>query len=66
MNTRTGAALIAFAAITVPGYVASLRVKEADPGLTTEIPMLVMFATGAITMLWPGLPPGCKTPRLFD
>ena len=46
-----GAALVAFAAITVPGYVASLRDKDADPGLTTEIALLVMFATGAITML---------------
>ncbi len=46
-----GAALVAFAAITVPGYLASLRDKDADPGLTTEIAMLVMFATGAITML---------------
>jgi uncharacterized membrane protein (DUF4010 family) len=46
-----GAALVAFAAIVVPGYVASLRDKEADPGLTTEIALLVMFATGAITML---------------
>ena len=46
-----GAALIACAAITVPGYMASLRDKEADPGLTTEIALLVMFATGAITML---------------
>ena len=46
-----GAALIAFAAITVPGYIASLRDRDADPGLTTEIAMLVMFATGAITIL---------------
>lgn len=46
-----GGALIALAAITVPGYMASLREKEADPGLTTEIALLVMFATGAITML---------------
>ena len=45
-----GGALIALAAITVPGYMASLREKEADPGLTTEIALLVMFATGAITM----------------
>ncbi len=46
-----GAALIAFAAVTVPGYIASLRDRDADPGLTTEIAMLVMFATGAITIL---------------
>ena len=46
-----GGALIALAAITVPGYMASLREKEADPGLSTEIALLVMFATGAITML---------------
>lgn len=46
-----GAALIAFAAVVVPGYVASLRDENADPGLTTEIALLVMFATGAITML---------------
>lgn len=46
-----GGALIALAAITVPGYMASLQEKEADPGLTTEIALLVMFATGAVTML---------------
>lgn len=46
-----GAALIAFAAITVSGYVASLRDDDADPGLTTVTAMLVMFATGAITVL---------------
>jgi len=45
------AALVAMAAITVPGYLASLREKDADPGLTTEVALLVMFATGAITML---------------
>ena len=46
-----GAALVAFAVVTVPGYVASLRDKDADPGLTTEIAMLVMFATGALAAL---------------
>ena len=46
-----GAAVLAFAAITVPGYVALLRDKDADPGLTTEIAMLIMFALGAITIL---------------
>lgn len=46
-----GAALIAFSAITVAGYVISQRDKEADPGLTTAIAMLVVFATGALTVL---------------
>ncbi len=46
-----GAALVAFAVTTVPAYIVQLRDKEADPGLTTEIALLVMFATGAITML---------------
>lgn len=46
-----GAALVAFALMTVPGYVASLRDPEADPGLTTEIAMLVVFLTGAVTVL---------------
>lgn len=45
-----GTALAVIAAITVPGYLASLRDKDADPGLTSEIAMLVMFAIGAITM----------------
>ncbi len=45
------AGLAACAAITVPGYLATLREKNADPGLTTEIALLVMFAVGAVTML---------------
>lgn len=46
-----GAALLALAAITVSGYVASFRDKDADPGLTTQIAMLVMFATGATAVM---------------
>ncbi len=45
------AALVTVVALTVSGYLASLRNKDANPGLTTEIAMLVMFATGAITMM---------------
>jgi uncharacterized membrane protein (DUF4010 family) len=44
------AGLAACAAITVPGYLASLRGKEADPGLTTEVAILVMFTVGAVAM----------------
>lgn len=45
------AALVALAIVIVPGYAASLKHEDVDPGLTTEVAMLVMFATGAIAVL---------------
>ena len=45
------AALIAFASIVILGNLAALKSKEPDSGLTTEMSMLVMFATGIITVL---------------
>ncbi len=44
-----GAALFAFAAISIAGYLATLNTD--DPGLTTTIAMFVMFATGALTTM---------------
>ena len=46
-----GAALIGFSLVTVPGYMASLRDPGADLGLTTVMAMLVVFLTGAATVL---------------
>ncbi len=46
-----GAALLAFAAMAVSGYLVSQREIGADPGLTTVIAMFVMFATGALAVL---------------
>jgi uncharacterized membrane protein (DUF4010 family) len=45
------AALVAFSAMIVPGYIASLRQIESDPGLTTEIAMLITFSTGVIAVM---------------
>jgi uncharacterized membrane protein (DUF4010 family) len=45
-----GASIIAFTAITIAGFLASLRDRKSDPGLTTAIAMLVMFAVGALTI----------------
>ncbi len=45
------AALIAFVSVVILGNVAQLKSKESDSGLTTEMAMLVMFATGIITVL---------------
>jgi uncharacterized membrane protein (DUF4010 family) len=45
------AALIALASIVILGNLAELKSKQPDSGLTTEMAMLVMFATGIITVL---------------
>ena len=45
------AALIGFVSVVILGNVAELKSKEPDSGLTTEMAMLVMFATGMITVL---------------
>jgi len=45
------AALLALAALIVPGYLAERNSQEPDIGLTTEIAMFVMFAIGAVTVL---------------
>ena len=45
------AALIALAALILPGILAERTSQEPDYGLTTEMAMFVMFATGVITML---------------
>lgn len=45
------AALIALASIVILGNLAELKNKQPDSGLTTEMAMLVMFATGIITVL---------------
>lgn len=45
------AALAAFASMVILGNLASLRGAAPDVGLTTEMAMLVMFATGVITVL---------------
>ncbi|MEY4482699.1 MAG: hypothetical protein RL693_151 [Verrucomicrobiota bacterium] len=44
------AALIAFVSLVVIGNLAELKNKEPDAGLTTEMAMLVIFATGIITV----------------
>lgn len=45
------AALVAFTAVVAMGNLAEMKHKEPDSGLTTEMAMLVMFATGMITIL---------------
>jgi len=45
------AALVALASIVILGNLAELKSKQPDFGLTTEMAMLVMFATGIITVL---------------
>jgi uncharacterized membrane protein (DUF4010 family) len=45
------AGLVAFSAMIVPGYMASLRNAESDPGLTTEMAMLITFSTGVIAVM---------------
>ncbi len=45
------AALAAFASMVILGNLASLRGAAPDSGLTTEMAMLVMFASGIITVL---------------
>lgn len=45
------AALIAFSSLVVLGNLAELKNTKPDSGLTTEMAMLVMFATGVITMI---------------
>jgi uncharacterized membrane protein (DUF4010 family) len=44
------AALIAFVSVVIIGHLAEMKNKEPDSGLTTEMAMLVMFATGIITI----------------
>jgi len=44
------AALVAFVSIVIIGHLAEMKNKEPDSGLTTEMAMLVMFATGIITI----------------
>ncbi|MFN7565398.1 MAG: MgtC/SapB family protein [Prosthecobacter sp.] len=46
-----GAGLIAIGALIVIAHVAELKAAEPDSGLTTEMAMLVMFATGVLTVL---------------
>lgn len=41
------AGLVALAAVIVVGNVAKIRLGEKDPGLTTEVAMLLMFGVGA-------------------
>jgi len=43
-------AFIAFASMVILGNVSRRRDKEGDSGLTTEMALLVMFATGVITV----------------
>ena len=45
------AALIALVSVVIIGHIAELKSKEPDSGLTTEMAMLVMFATGIISVL---------------
>ena len=45
------AALVAISAMIVPSYLASLRQTEPDPGLTTEMALLITFATGVIAVM---------------
>lgn len=45
------AALIAFVSVVILGNLAEWKNKEPDSGLTTEMAMLVMFATGIITVI---------------
>jgi len=42
-----GAGLVALAAVIVAGNLAKARTAEADPGLTTEVAMLLMYGVGA-------------------
>ena len=44
------AALIAFVSVVIIGHLAEMKNQEPDSGLTTEMAMLVMFATGIITI----------------
>lgn len=44
------AAFLAFACLVVLGHLAEMRQREPDSGLTTEMAMLVMFATGILTV----------------
>jgi uncharacterized membrane protein (DUF4010 family) len=46
-----GSGLIAIGALIVIAHVAEWKTKEPDSGLTTEMAMLVMFATGVLTVL---------------
>lgn len=43
------AALLSAAGLAIAGYVAETRHDGADPGITTEVAMFVMFSTGALT-----------------
>jgi uncharacterized membrane protein (DUF4010 family) len=44
------AAFLAFACLVVLGHLAEMKQSEPDSGLTTEMAMLVMFATGILTV----------------
>ncbi len=44
------AAFLAFACLVVLGHLAQMKQSEPDSGLTTEMAMLVMFATGILTV----------------
>ncbi|MFM2166178.1 MAG: hypothetical protein RIS79_549 [Verrucomicrobiota bacterium] len=46
-----GAGLITIGALIVIAHVAEWKAQEPDSGLTTEMAMLVMFATGVLTVL---------------
>lgn len=44
------AAFLTFACLVVLGHLAEMKQREPDSGLTTEMAMLVMFATGILTV----------------
>jgi uncharacterized membrane protein (DUF4010 family) len=47
------AGLLGLAALLVVGNVAKLRAGEVDPGLTTEVAVLVMYGVGALVVVGP-------------
>src|SRR5215207_1343562 len=48
-----GAGLLALVAVVVIGNVANLRAGQVDPGMTTEVAVLVMFSLGAYLVAGP-------------
>lgn len=47
------AGLVGLAALLVVGNVSKLRAGEVDPGLTTEVAVLVMYGVGALVVIGP-------------
>ena len=45
------AALVALSTLIVPGYLASTRKTGYDPGLTTDLALLITFATTVLTVM---------------